>query len=392
MSPAPTRSDQQRTPWLVRKHHVLRTLSFALLMVAVTLHLWGTSASPWLWTYLATQLLVYPHLMYLRARWGAEPIASELRNLLIDAYLLGLCATVLGLPIWIAFSMAMGALINNAFNKGWRGSVTGSIAYVAGGLSWWATGRFTWQPDTQLPTTLWCIAGVMVYVLALGDIAFIRIRQLRHVRQENNRAATALSEANASLQQQLDEINSLQVQLREQALRDPLTGQYNRRYLDATLEREILRCQRHQCSIALLMIDIDHFKRINDTHGHQAGDEVLRQVGFMLGAHARSHDVVCRYGGEEFLILLPELPLDAAQQRAEQVRLAVENQHFQTASGSLQLTLSVGVAAFPMHGHTPDALLHSADTALYAAKRQGRNQVVVSDATAGDSAAAGAGA
>jgi diguanylate cyclase (GGDEF)-like protein len=243
-----------------------------------------------------------------------------------------------------------------------------------------ATGQFEWHPETHLLTTLWCMGGVTAYVLALGDIAFIRIRQLRQARHENNQAAAALGEANASLQQQLDEINSLQVKLREQVLRDPLTGQYNRRYLDATLERELLRCQRQHCHVALLMIDIDHFKRINDNFGHQAGDEVLRQMGFMLGAHARSHDVVCRYGGEEFLIVLPELPVDAAHQRAEQIRLAVGNQHFQTAAGTLRLTLSVGVAAFPLHGHTVDALLHSADTALYAAKHQGRNRVVVSGA------------
>ena len=376
------------TPWLVRKHHLLRVLSFGLLMVAVSLHLWGTGASPWLWAYLSCQLLVYPHLTYWRARSSADPIATELNNLLADAYLLGLAAAVLGLPMWIAFSMAMGALLNNAFNKGWRGSITASLAYVAGVATWTATGQFSWKPDTNLFTTLWCMAGVMVYVLSLGDIAFIRIRQLRMARHEREKNAAALRVANASLQHQLREINHLQDQLREQAHRDPLTGLYNRRYLDTTLERELHRCAREECAVSLLMIDIDHFKLVNDTHGHHVGDEVLRQVANMLCAHTRAHDVVCRFGGEEFLVMLPGMEPDLAMQRAEQIRLAVELQPFPTSSGPLRITLSAGVSAYPVNGTDVDALLRSADAALYLAKNQGRNQVLMGTTAADNQRAA----
>ena len=377
MSQASPHTADNKTPWLVRKHHALRTVSFALLMVAVTLHLWDTQASAVMWSYMAAQLLVYPQFLFWRARTAADPIAAELNNLLADAYLLGLCATVLGLPIWIAFSMATGALLNNAFNKGWRGSVAGGLAYGAGAATWWATGLFEWQPDTNLPTTLWCMAGVLVYVLALGDIAFIRIRQLRLARKERETTAMALRAANASLQNQLREINHLQDQLREQAHRDPLTGLYNRRFLDTTLERELHRCVRDSCTVSLLMIDIDHFKTINDTHGHQVGDEVLKQLAGVLCAHTRAHDVVSRFGGEEFLVMLPRMETELACQRADQIRATVENTSFNSSAGPLRLTLSAGVAVYQGKGTDVNGLLRSADAALYLAKKQGRNQVVL---------------
>lgn len=377
MSQASPHTADNKTPWLVRKHHALRTVSFALLMVAVTLHLWDTQASAVMWSYMAAQLLVYPQFLFWRARTAADPIAAELNNLLADAYLLGLCATVLGLPIWIAFSMATGALLNNAFNKGWRGSVAGGLAYGAGAATWWATGLFEWQPDTNLPTTLWCMAGVLVYVLALGDIAFIRIRQLRLARKERETTAMALRAANASLQNQLREINHLQDQLREQAHRDPLTGLYNRRFLDTTLARELHRCVRDSCTVSLLMIDIDHFKTINDTHGHQVGDEVLKQLAGVLCAHTRAHDVVSRFGGEEFLVMLPRMETELACQRADQIRATVENTSFNSSAGPLRLTLSAGVAVYQGKGTDVNGLLRSADAALYLAKKQGRNQVVL---------------
>ena len=366
-----------KLPWLVRKHHALRSTSFALLMVAATLHLWGKQTSALMWAYVIAQLLVYPQLMFLRARATADPIATELNSLLADAYLLGLCAAVLGMPMWIAFSMATGALLNNAFNKGWHGSVVGSLAYAAGVATWWASGHFEWQPDTNLPTTLWCMAGVLVYVLALGDIAFIRINQLRLTRKEREATAIALQEANASLQNQLNEINHLQDQLREQAYRDPLTGLYNRRFLGTTLERELQRCTRDTCALSLLMIDVDHFKTINDTHGHHVGDEVLKQVAHLLCTHNRAHDVVCRFGGEEFLVMLPGMEAELARQRADHIRTAIENTTFETSAGPLRLTLSAGVSACPGHGTDVDALLRSADGALYQAKNEGRNRVVL---------------
>ena len=191
------------------------------------------------------------------------------------------------------------------------------------------------------------------------------------------RAETELRRANERLQAQLAEIQALQAQLREQAIRDALTGLFNRRYLEETLERELLRARRAAAAISLVMLDIDHFKKLNDTYGHKAGDVMLQKLGEMLRAHTRGGDVACRYGGEEFVVVLPGASLEVAHQRAEQWRLTFEAVRVPYGKHELRSTLSLGVAVFPQHGSTSDEVLRMADTALYMAKTEGRNRVVV---------------
>ena len=164
--------------------------------------------------------------------------------------------------------------------------------------------------------------------------------------------------------------------LRQQSIRDPLTGLFNRRYLDESFERELSRAKRDGLPLSLLMVDIDHFKKLNDTHGHQAGDEVLKRLGELIGNGARSADLPCRYGGEEFLLVLPTMSLESAAERADNWRLTFANEQIAFAGTLLSATLSVGVAAFPGHGTTCDELIRAADQALYAAKHSGRNRVV----------------
>jgi diguanylate cyclase (GGDEF)-like protein len=166
--------------------------------------------------------------------------------------------------------------------------------------------------------------------------------------------------------------------LRNQSIRDPLTGLFNRRYLDDSLQRELRRATRKGRPLAILMLDLDHFKRFNDTFGHEAGDTLLRHLGSFLQSYIRADDLAFRYGGEEFVVILPEATLDSARQRAEQLvrdfrRLDV--QYHGTTLGPL--TVSVGLAAFPDHGNTAEAVLRAADQALYRAKAEGRDRVVV---------------
>ena len=176
----------------------------------------------------------------------------------------------------------------------------------------------------------------------------------------------------------------MQESLREMAVRDPLTGLFNRRYLEETLEREFLRATRQGAPIALIMLDIDHFKRCNDTYGHDAGDVLLRELGVFLQKYCRGSDVACRYGGEEFVLTLPECSLEIAFHRAEEMRQAVKTLQVRYYHRTLEaITLSFGVAAFPEHGDNPDAVLKAADAAMYRAKQQGRDRVVVAS---GDSA------
>lgn len=219
---------------------------------------------------------------------------------------------------------------------------------------------------------------VSSYLLDHGGVPRTILGITRNV-SERKAAERALRESNQRLQAQLEEIGRLQSALQEQAMRDGLTGLFNRRYLDEMLEREVSRARREGIPLSLVMLDIDHFKQVNDTYGHQAGDEVLRILAATLMADIRTEDMACRYGGEEFLILLPNMPLAAAMARAEAWRVAVEALSIAHGNFPIRFTISLGVAAYPEHGKTPDDLTRCADQALYRAKHEGRNRVVIYD-------------
>ena len=156
---------------------------------------------------------------------------------------------------------------------------------------------------------------------------------------------------------------------------DGLTGVHNKRYFLEFMERELARARRHASSLSLMMFDIDHFKKVNDSAGHQAGDAVLRGVARVLAAEARATDLAARYGGEEMALVLPETDAGGASAIAERLRAAVEGTAHATEHGTLRVTVSVGVATWPGGGQTPDELLTTADRALYRAKQTGRNRV-----------------
>jgi diguanylate cyclase (GGDEF)-like protein/PAS domain S-box-containing protein len=189
---------------------------------------------------------------------------------------------------------------------------------------------------------------------------------------------TQIKQANTRLQEQLFEIGKLQSELRRQAILDPLTGLYNRRYLEETLRRELLRAGRDETSVVILMLDIDHFKDFNDIHGHRAGDAVLRELGKLLRRETRNGgDIACRYGGEEFVVVLTNTSPDTAENRAEEIRKSVLEMKVSVAETELSATVSIGVASYPGDGSTGDTVLHAADNAMYRAKKAGRNCVVV---------------
>jgi len=169
----------------------------------------------------------------------------------------------------------------------------------------------------------------------------------------------------------------LQETLRTQSIRDPLTGLFNRRYLEVSLERELMRAARRRLPLAVLMLDIDHFKRFNDSHGHDSGDALLAKFADVLQRSIRSEDIACRYGGEEFTVVMLEADADIALRCAEQVRDAVSAMSVEHRREQLpHVTVSIGLAAFPAHATTADALLRHADAALYLAKKAGRDRVV----------------
>jgi diguanylate cyclase (GGDEF)-like protein/PAS domain S-box-containing protein len=207
----------------------------------------------------------------------------------------------------------------------------------------------------------------LVHVQGLGDLTPERSESLPRL------AVTVADHITLSLSNL-----KLRDTLRHQAIHDPLTGLFNRRYLEETLEREWRRVQRKAAPLGVIMLDLDHFKRFNDTYGHAAGDDLLRTLGLLLQTQVRQEDVACRYGGEEFVLILPEAPLEVVLERAEEIRqMAPRLQVFQEGKLLESTTVSLGVAMFPEHGATGDEVIQAADNAMYQAKAAGRNRIVV---------------
>lgn len=197
---------------------------------------------------------------------------------------------------------------------------------------------------------------------------------LRDITQKHQ-AEIEMRRANEQLQQQLQAIERLQVQLREQAIRDGLTGLFNRRYFEDRLSQELRRALKEGYPVAIILIDVDHFKTVNDTFGHQGGDQVLQALSRLLQESSRTIDIPCRYGGEEFVLVLPKMDLSCALTLAEKIRLSFQSTPVMFNTQPIQTTLSGGVGVFPDHGKTKDGLLHEVDQALYMAKALGRNQI-----------------
>jgi diguanylate cyclase (GGDEF)-like protein len=220
-----------------------------------------------------------------------------------------------------------------------------------------------------LPLTVRGETVGLLHLGAGGALAEDRFRELR----------TLAHTVGESAQLVLSNLK-LQEALREQALRDPLTGLFNRRYLDETLPRELHRHQRAGAPLAAAMLDLDHFKQFNDAYGHEAGDTVLRAVGNLLRGSLRAGDLACRYGGEELTVVLPGSSLADARTRLDALRQAIMQLHLPHPGGALPaITVSIGVALAAVEETDAATLLGRADAALYQAKAQGRNRVVAAD-------------
>ena len=214
---------------------------------------------------------------------------------------------------------------------------------------------------TSLSTSTEVIA--LFFILMVGGLvvmaAILRRRYLKQIDWQTQRLVES------------------ELRLRELSIRDPLTTLFNRRYLEEALALEMIRSRRKQFSIGIIMVYIDHFKQFNDTHGHAAGDAVLVQVGNFFRSHIRSSDITCRYGGEEFIIVMTEATREITRRRSEHIREDVSQLHVEYEGRTLEaVTLSIGVSVFPANGSTIDEIVKVADTALYSAKHEGGDRVV----------------
>lgn len=231
---------------------------------------------------------------------------------------------------------------------------------------------FMVSPGKALSATVLVMIGLVSYALAVPGTVFESDYQMTSF-LVTSLTASVLSFIFASrTRNQRDQLQLLSVQ-------DPLTGARNRRAMNDELKIASATQRRHGDQYAVLVMDLDSFKQINDTYGHQAGDEVLKQLADMLSAQARSADVVCRFGGEEFLLLLPNMPQAVALERAEQWQRDFAANTIVFGEFRMQATLSIGLASYPGHGTSAQALIRSADRALYRAKTEGRNRVVVAE-------------
>jgi diguanylate cyclase (GGDEF)-like protein len=209
----------------------------------------------------------------------------------------------------------------------------------------------------------------------LGLINLRGVNRLLHDSSEHGDHQLKLAQMFASKTAQFLANLTLRQRLEEQSLRDPLTGLFNRRYFSEQLNIEFQRALRAKTPLAALMIDVDHFKRINDRFGHETGDRVLKAIAEVLQQNARAGDIVCRWGGEEFVILMPGSNGQAARRRADEIRNRIKDQI--DVIGGARVSVSIGVAAYPEHACDPDGLIEVSDRALYAAKGAGRNRVTV---------------
>ncbi|MBK5354739.1 diguanylate cyclase [Pseudomonas sp. TH41] len=332
---------------LARRLYTSRTLGLSLGLLCVSVAMYPLNPAPWVWGLMLFNGLLWPHLAYQWARRSKAPYHAEHRNLLVDAFLGGFWVAAMQFnPLPSATTISMMAM-NNVAIGGLRFLLVGSVAQMMGVGVGFLMFRLAFIPETSQLQLYACLPLMCLYPLALGWICF---RQA-HALGRQKRELLALSRT------------------------DSLTSLLNHGAWKDQLEVEFQRCQRQQRGGAIALIDIDHFKAINDTYGHVAGDTVLRQLSKMLKQNLRATDVAGRYGGDEFCVILPNLPLASAAAAMDALRDRFATLGYEQ-SPALNVSLSIGLAAFSP-AHTDATLwLNDADQALYEAKTTGRNRVI----------------
>lgn len=332
---------------LSRRLYTSRMLGLALGLLLVAAGMYPLDPPLWVWVFMVANAVLWPHLGYQWARRSNLPYHVEYRNLLIDSFLGGFWVAAMHFnPLPSATTLSMMAM-NNVAIGGMRFLLAGAVAQVLG----IGTGLLIFSPafiPQTSPLQLYaCLPLLTLYPLALGWICF---RQA-HTLGRRKRELLALSRT------------------------DSLTGLLNHGAWKDQLEIEFQRCQRQPQGGAIALIDIDHFKAINDTYGHVAGDMVLRQLSKMLKQNLRASDLAGRYGGDEFCVILPDVPLARAAQTMDALRDRFACLGYEQ-NPSLKVSLSIGLAAFnPAHSEAT-LWLNDADQALYEAKTTGRNRVI----------------
>src|SRR5574341_1686655 len=287
-----SRSDRDEGLRFARRMRPPRILGLALGAVAIAAVLYENGAPPLAWAALAANALAWPHLAYLISTRAARPRPAELRNLMVDSACGGAWVVAMDFNLLPSVLLAVTLRMHTLIVDGPRFLARTTLALLAGGAAAALLAGVEFRPRSSMLVLIACLPHLVGYPLVLAMTIY---RLSRRVRLQNLRLA-------------------------ELSRTDALTGVANRRHWDEAAEQEFRRYARARHAATLMLLDIDHFKRVNDVHGHQAGDEVIRRIGEILRRSVRGHDTVGRYGGEEFGVLLPDTGGAAALAVAERIR------------------------------------------------------------------------
>ena len=340
-----------------RRIYTPRIIGLGIGSISVIGALYPLSMPAWVWVLLLFNGFVWAHLAYQLSTRSPFPYQAEQRNLLFDSLAGGFWTAVTQFSPVTAVTILSMMAMNNVAAGGKRLFLRGLLAQAVGIAMAWTLFGIKFDPNVSLIEVYTCLPMLTLYPMAIGMVCY----QLAIKLSDHKRALSALSRI------------------------DSLTGLLNHGSWKDLLNIKFHKCQQQQGQATIALIDIDHFKHINDIHGHTVGDAVLRQLSQVLRQHLREDDLAGRYGGDEFCVILPRMPLKEAAHVMEQLRETFSNyRHPQIPE--LRVSLSIGLADF--HPSFEDAVmwLNAADRALYAAKDTGRNRVKISDCVAASSA------
>ena len=334
---------------LSRRVYPLRALGMGLAGLVVGVVLWERNAGLAAWLCMAAISFVWPHVAHLLSRRSADPYRAEIRNLLVDSALAVVLVTLMHfnlLPSVLLVTLTMVDKITTGIRGLWARSLPGMAGAAVAGA---AFNGFQWAPETSMPVILACLPVMVLHTLSVSLVSY---RLIRRVSRQN---------------QLLDELRRI----------DALTGLYDRGHWQEQAEATLRRHHATDEPACLVMLDIDHFKQINDQHGHTVGDEVLRALARIVLSNVRATDCAGHYGGDEFAIVLRGMHLDGATAVAHRIREQVQALQLHDMPG-LQFTTSMGVATADHRHSSLRAWTNAADAELYQAKAAGRNRVSAS--------------
>ena len=324
----------------------MRSLGLGFGCVAVGATLYEDGAAWHWWLILAFNGCVWPSVAYWLARHSRDPRRTELRNLVVDSMAGGMWVAVMQFNLLPSALLVVMLSADKVGVGGWRLLLRTSAAQLTACALIWALLGFPFEPRTSMFVILWCLPFMATYPMALSTVAYALARKV--VRQ--NRVLDHLSRV------------------------DGLTELFNRRHWEEAVTAEFARGERSGRHSVLLMLDVDHFKDINDAYGHPVGDKVLRGIAAILRSNVRDIDTAGRFGGDEFGVVLAEASLDDAKEVAERIRTAVGTLRIAEAA-ELRCAVSIGIAAADSSLSSVGDWVRRADQALYRAKQEGRNRI-----------------